>query len=273
MLPKLGIIAGNGLLPFKIASIYIKYHGECCIASINKDNDLKLIERFSPQSINIGRVGEIIKYFNQCRVKNIVFAGAIIRPNLRSLEVDLVGSILLAKILKQQFLGDDQVLKIIASFFEKKGFKVVSAQDILDLPPKSGASHTLYSCQLPSPSDQIDLKLGIKILAQLGLFDVGQAVVVESGYVLGIEAAEGTDNLISRCASLRKKPRGGVLVKMIKQGQDARLDIPVIGPQTISNLANFGYNGLALQRDRVIIIDPELTFALANQHQLFIAEI
>ena len=119
----------------------------------------------------------------------------------------------------------------------------------------------------------MDIELGVKVSKHLAPLDIGQAVIVEDGYIIGIEAAEGTDNLIKRCANLRKKPHGGVLVKIIKYTQDIRLDLPTIGPETISNLASYSYNGIAIQKDNVIIIERELTAAIANKHHLFIAKI
>ena len=53
-----------------------------------------------------------------------------------------------------------------------------------------------------------------------------QAVVVQGGRVLGIEAAEGTDALIDRCAELRGDDEARpVLVKLPKPGQERRVDL------------------------------------------------
>ena len=105
----------------------------------------------------------------------------------------------------------------------------------------------------------------------LGGLDVGQSVIVCDGYVIGIEAAEGTDNLIRRCEYLRKKEKGGVLVKMSKSEQDMRLDMPVIGPDTVFFLAKHGFNGIAIEKEGVIVIKPEETQKLLNDNGLFLS--
>ena len=270
MMPKLGILAGRGLLPLEIANIYRKHEGECYIAALNEEVDRNLIKNFPHEFFSLGSVGSIIKYFNKHNVKNIIFLGSIDRPNLKSIKVDLTGSILIAKIFKQKFLGDDKLLRIIADFLEEKGFKVISAKEIVALEPNID---DILTIRTPSESDMVDIELGVKVSKHLAPLDIGQAVIVEDGYIIGIEAAEGTDNLIKRCANLRKKPHGGVLVKIIKCTQDIRLDLPTIGPETISNLASYSYNGIAIQKDNVIIIERELTAAIANKHHLFIAKI
>ena len=53
--------------------------------------------------------------------------------------------------------------------------------------------------------------------------------------MLGVEAAEGTDAMLARCASAwRGRDAGGVLVKLVKPGQDRRADLPTIGPDTLA---------------------------------------
>lgn len=267
MLTKIGIIAGKGLLPFSIADNYIKQGGDCYIAALEGEADLKLIEDFKYKAFKIGMVGGVIEYFKENDIQNVIFAGGIDRPAIHSIGVDRVGSALLVKILKQKFLGDDNILRIVANFFEEKGFKVLAGNEIFK---NHEFESDVITISHPSIVDTIDIELGIDVLTSLSKLDVGQSVIIEDKYVLGIEAAEGTDNLIIRCASLLKKPQGGVLVKIMKVGQDSRMDIPTIGPDTIKNLAKYNYNGIAIEADKVIIIDQEVTIRLANEHKIFV---
>ncbi|WP_341751113.1 LpxI family protein [Candidatus Tisiphia endosymbiont of Piscicola geometra] len=259
-----GIIAGNGLLPISLANSFIKQGGQCYIAALEGEANPVLYQDFTHQFFKIGMVKPIIEYFRKYDVKNIILAGSVNRPNLRSIKVDLMGSRLLARILKQKFLGDDKLLSIVTDFLEEKGFKVVSSYEILR------TNNDVMTIAVPSRIDNTDIELGIKLLDSIGYLDVGQSVIVDNGYIIGIEAAEGTDNLIERCSYLRKNSTGGVLIKMMKKGQDTRIDIPTIGAKTISNLANYGYKGLVIQKDKVIILEIERTIELANECGLFI---
>lgn len=263
-LPKLGIVAGNGDLPIEIANIYSSIGGQCCIAALDRDTSNFI---YQSQKFSLGSVGAILDYFEQYQVQNIIIVGAISRPDFRFLKVDFAGSLLVAKILKEKFLGDDNILKIITEHVESKGFKVISPNDVLKLTKYHYEDKTNNK---PSKQDINDIELGRKVLLSLGELDVGQSVITCDGYVLGIEAAEGTDNLIRRCEILRKKTQGGVLVKMSKSAQDQRLDVPVVGPDTIFYLAKHGFNGLAIEKNKVIIIKPEETFKIANNSEIFI---
>lgn len=261
--PKLGIIAGNGDLPDEIAKIYTSGAGDCYIASIDKDRSYLGVPY---KKFAIGAVGAILEYFEENKVEDVIIIGGIERPDLNSLKVDLGGAALLANIAKQKMLGDDSVLKIVMDYIKKRGFNVISVLDVLALKD----DNLIFTNKKTSKQNNIDIKIGVDVLKKLGHLDVGQSVIVCDGYVLGIEAAEGTDNLIRRCDLLRKKEKGGVLIKMSKIGQDMRLDVPVIGPETIFCLAKHGFNGLAIEKSGVIIIKPEETKKLLDENDLFL---
>lgn len=262
----LGIIAGTGDLPEEIARSYNIAGGNCYIASIIPNRTFKGL---TYQNFPIGSANAILKYFKENSVKNIIIIGGIKRPELKSLKVDLGGSVLITKILKQKMLGDDNVLRVIADYIESKGFKVISPYEITEVLTVGNkiVSSARYK---PSKQDCIDIEIGKKVINSLGHMDVGQSVIVSDGYVLGIEAAEGTDNLIKRCASLRKSNKGGVLVKMSKSGQDMRLDIPAIGSDTIKMLAKHNFRGVAIEDSGVIIVKPDKVDKIIKNTKLFL---
>lgn len=264
MLQNLGIIAGGGDLPTEIAKIHTNSGGKCFIVSLDPKNTF---DGFSCECFSLGSVGGIIDYFKSNSVENIVIIGGIKRPDFKSLKVDFSGSMLLAKILKQKALGDDNLLKIVVDYIELKGLKVNSPQEIL----KAGKYELgIVSKKSPSAQDNKDIEIGTQVMTSLGALDVGQSVIVSDGYVVGIEAAEGTDNLIQRCDDLRPQNKNGVLVKMSKSAQDMRVDVPVIGPNTISLLVKHGFNGVAIEKSGVIVINPQETENLLNKNGLFL---
>ena len=95
------------------------------------------------------------------------------------------------------------------------------------------------------------------------------------GYVVAVEAAEGTDAMLARCAELRRsgriKQRGlsGVLVKAPKPGQEERVDLPTIGPETVGGSRCAGLAGIAVAAGQVLMVERAATIEAANQHGLF----
>ncbi|MFK8040305.1 MAG: LpxI family protein [Rickettsiaceae bacterium] len=262
----LGIIAGDGALPNKIAIQNANNGKKCVIAAIVGDTNLELIKDFDYNVFKIGEVGSIINYFRQNHVTDLVLAGKITRPNFKSIKVDAKASILIAKILKNKFLGDDLALNVVANFIEEHGFKVISPESIL-----SSSECKIHTNIKASKQDIIDIELGMNVLNAIGDLDVGQSVITSNGYVIGIEAAEGTDQLIARCSNLIKHSKpAGVLVKTFKKSQDLRFDIPTIGINTMQYLVDYHYCGVAIDKNHVMILDAKEVVNFANQHKLFI---
>jgi DUF1009 family protein len=114
------------------------------------------------------------------------------------------------------------------------------------------------------------VKLGIEVARTVGRLDVGHAVVVQGGLVLGVEAAEGTDALIERCGRLRRDGAGPVLVKLRKPRQDLRADPPAIGPATVAQAASAGFSGIAIDAAGTVIIDRAATISAADRANLFL---
>jgi DUF1009 family protein len=114
------------------------------------------------------------------------------------------------------------------------------------------------------------------MLSALAPFDVGQAAILADHRIVAIEAAEGTDAMIRRVAELASSGRlkiakgDGVLVKAPKEGQDLRVDMPAIGPDTLRNIAEAGLAGIALRAGRVLVGDRGKLGRLADQLGVFV---
>jgi DUF1009 family protein len=88
--------------------------------------------------------------------------------------------------------------------------------------------------------------------------------------VLGVEAVEGTDALLARCALLRRKGPGGVLVKLSKPGQERRADLPTIGVKTVEGAAAAGLRGIAIEASATLVVDAAAVAAAADRAELFL---
>ena len=122
----------------------------------------------------------------------------------------------------------------------------------------------------PKDDDWVDIEFGLKVSQEIGALDIGQSVIVQNGMIVGVEAVEGTDALIDRCAALQQKGRGGILVKTRKPQQDKALDMPTIGVQTIMNAHKAGLAGIVLHADNVIGIDIKTVAKYADKYKLFV---
>ena len=193
--------------------------------------------------------------------------GGIRRPSLLDLRPDAEGARILARIGRAAFAGDDGLLAAVIRVLGEEGFCVIGAQDVLDA--ALGPSGVLTRVA-PDARAMSDIQRGVAVARALGAVDVGQGCIVQQGLVLAVEAVEGTDAMLARAASLRRDGPGGVLVKLVKPGQDRRADLPTVGTETIRGAAAAGLRGVAFEAGGTILADVEATVAAADAAGLFL---
>jgi DUF1009 family protein len=127
----------------------------------------------------------------------------------------------------------------------------------------------------PDEAAQADIARARELAAAIGALDVGQGAVVAQGVCLGLETIQGTDALLDFVAATpqRLRPesgRAGVLYKGPKPGQDWRMDLPAIGPETVRRAADAGLAGIAVRAGGVLVLGREATVAAAERAGLFL---
>ena len=126
---------------------------------------------------------------------------------------------------------------------------------------------------MPSKFAIKNLQKGLNSFKYIGRADIAQSLIVQNSIILGVEAAEGTDELIKRCLKYKKRGDKGILIKFTKYNQNKILDIPVIGLKTVKNLLKYNYEGIYLETNKCIIIDKEKVIKFCNSNSIFIATV
>jgi DUF1009 family protein len=264
---KLGIIAGGGDLPAQIVASCRAAGREFCLLALTGQADPGRLGADPHAWVRLGAAERIIRLLKDANVKDLVFVGTVRRPSLAALRPDGRALRFLLK-LGGSLHGDDRVMTAIIDAFEaEEGFRVVSPDSLL---PGLVVSPGPIGQVTPTAEDEADIAIGIEAARALGSLDVGQAVVVQRGTVLGVEAAEGTDNLIARCGGLRVEKNGGVLVKMAKPQQQQRADPPTIGSTTVRQVRDAGFAGIAIEAGRVLVVDSAAVAREADQGGIFV---
>lgn len=263
---KLGIIAGGGALPVRVIEACRAKGRACFVLALKGHTDPKAVENVSHAWVRLGAVGAAIRLLHEAGVEELVLAGPVGRPSLASLRPDFRGARLLAKVGVASF-SDDGLLRAVIAELEEEGFRVVGAEEVLDdlLTPKG-----VLGKWVPDKQAKTDIAHGIEVARAIGAFDVGQAVVVQQGIVLGVEAIEGTDALIARAGQLQRPGPGGVLVKIKKPQQEARADLPTIGLVTVRAAAKAGLRGIAVEAGGSLIIDRNEIVQASDAAGLFL---
>lgn len=263
---KVGVIAGGGALPRIVVQACVEAGIGVFIVGFEGQTDPEIFEGRDYVLTRLGAAGQIIDVLRAHEVRDLVLIGAIRRPSFAELRPDMRTAQFFARVgLKA--IGDDGLLRALRAELETEGFAVHGAQQFV-----SGllASAGPVGKTRADKAEKADIRRGMAVAKALGAMDVGQAVVVQEGIVLGVEGAEGTDELIRRCAAYRRAGRGGVLVKACKPQQDRDLDLPSIGPETVVLCAETGLAGIAVEAGKSLLIGRDEVAGLANRYKIFV---
>ena len=264
--PKLGILAGSGPLPRRLIEVCLANGRPFFVLAFNGETEAATVAGTEHAWVRVGAVGKAIQLLKDARCVELVLAGPVRRRSPMAFRPDWRGLQFFARI-GRRFFGDDGLLSAVIHELEGEGFRVVGAEAILPvLLAPSGA----FGRNAPDAEALADVERGIGILKALGDLDIAQAVVIQQGVVLGIEAVEGTDRLVERCRDLHREGRGGILVKMPKPGQESRVDLPTIGSRTVERAHRAGLTGIAVEAGGTIVLDREAVGALADRLGLFV---
>ena len=263
----IGIISGGGKLPIIIGENLIKKNFNVIFFVIEEFYNIKTYKKFNVTIINLLSAKKIINSLKSNNIKDIIMVGNINRPSLTDLNFDYQ-TFKLAKSLLLKKTGDNVLLVSIKNFFIANGFSYFNWKSHC---PELFANNDHLTIKKPSRIAKKNLDKALSIFRTFGKLDIGQSLIIQNQIVIGLEAVEGTDNLILRCKNLKKSGDKGILVKFAKYNQSNILDIPTIGEQTINLLKENDYEGVYLEKNNCLILDKKKTINLANQNNIFIS--
>ena len=266
---KLALIAGGNKLPELVAESCRRQNKEIFIAALKGFADSKWVEQYPHVWLKLGQMGKLFKVLKENDCREIVMAGTVARPAWSQIRPDWQGLKLLLQ-LKRQARGDDALLRFFARVFEDRGYRLIGADALL---PESLMPSGAMTRAKPDDDDNKNIAYALPLLKQWAEADQGQAIAVQQGLILGVEAIEGTDELIKRCAAYKRGGRGPILVKMKKPQQDRRLDLPNIGEETVRQAIASGFAGIAVEAGQALFLNPVQAVTLADKHGLFIVGI
>jgi len=272
----LAIICGGGALPLAVADAVVRRGRDVVLFPLRGWVDPQAVARYPHRFIEVGQLGRFRRLLNEAGCHDVVMIGTVLRPALTQIRLDWQTIRQLPKAIAMFRGGDDRLLSGLGRILEDHGFRVVGAHEVA---PEVLMPEGAIGRREPTQRERADIACGLAVLAAMGRFDIGQAVVIADNHVLAVEAAEGTDHVLARIAALRgegriRNPIGtGVLVKAPKPSQDRRFDLPTIGPQTVAGASRAGLAGIAVTAGAAIIAEPAQVGAAADAAGIFVAGI
>ncbi len=264
MAGKLGILAGSGELPRRIIEACRDTGRPYFVVAFETFCDPETVVDVPHAWVRLGAAGAGVKALHANGVTDVVMAGGVSRPSLWALRPDARSLRFAVRIILRSMkdFGDDALFRAIIVELEGQGLRVVGVGSILTslLAPEG----PLGACR-PDATAEADIRAGLTAARAHGARDLGQAVIVRDGAVLGMESVAGTDALIRAQGA-----PGAILVKMSKPDQERRVDLPTIGPGTIREAAKAGLRGIAVEAGAALVLDRPALIAAADAAGMFV---
>ncbi len=263
----LGILAGGGPLPGEVAARAAAMGRDVFVVAFQDFAEPAVVEPWPHEVIRLAAAGRILAALRAQGCRELVLIGPVRRPSLRDLRPDAEGARILTRIGRALFSGDDGLLAALVRVLGEEGFVVRGAHEFLPGAVGPAGQVGLYAADADALAD---IARGVTVVQALGRLDIGQGCVVQHGVVLAVEALEGTDRMLERAGTLCQPGPGGVLVKLVKPGQDRRADMPTIGPRTVTAAAAAGLRGIAFEAGGTLLTHPDRLREAADRDGLFL---
>lgn len=263
----LALIGGDNDLPlFAYSSIKKKYKNFIYI-NISILNKKKLINKKNVHNLEMFELKKCIDLLNKKKITNICFLGTVNRPDFSKLKLDNILSKYINDLILASKSGDGKILDSIIKIFKSEGF---TANSFINIFPEE---YLLDDNFLSLNNNEIkDVDKGVSLLNSLSRYDNAQACVISNGYILSIEAVEGTDSMLSRIALIKKKISRniveGCLVKMPKINQSLEIDLPTVGVNTLDLMSKNKLNILALNKNFTIVVEKAKFYKALKKYNI-----
>ncbi|MCT4559450.1 MAG: UDP-2,3-diacylglucosamine diphosphatase LpxI [Pelagimonas sp.] len=255
----LALIAGRGMLPGAVLAQTTQRPVVCGMIQSPPDHVT------ADEMFRIERFGGLLRRLQRQGVTQICMCGAQDRPEFRLLQLDWATLRLVPRLLRVLRRGEDSALRLIIEIIEAHGMTVVGAHEIApQLLPPAG---TLTTAK-PDARAQHEALLGDDVSDDQARRDLGQASLIRDDGVLLREGPEGTESLLNSASG--GEAEGAILYKSPKPGQDLRVDMPVIGPDTAVQAARAGLRGIVIEEGGVMVLGLSDVLRRLNAEGMFL---
>ena len=262
----LGLMCGAGALPAHVASEARRQGWRVVAFLFAAASALEgIVDRTIPSRLT--DIGGVLDGLRRERVSAVVFTGKLSKRDVfaGAAAADPAGQALRDA---AGGLSDSGLAEAVVGTLAALGIEVLDPRAFLApllIPPG------VLTPRAPSDAEWKDIRLGLSLARQCGGFGVGQTVVVKQGVVAAVEGIDGTSETIRRGCGLAGP--GAVVVKAVPPRHDYRFDVPAVGSETVSALAQGRAGALAVEAGKVLLLDRDAVVAEASRDGIAIVSL
>ena len=266
-LNNLALIGGDNDLPLFAYNSLKKNYKNFIYINLSIGNKKKLLNKSNVYNLRLFELEKCIELLRNKEIDNLCFLGSVNRPDFSKLKLDKILSKYINNLIAASKYGDGKILSSIIDIFLAEGFTTKSFTSIF---PNEYLFDKYYLNI--SANEKKDINKGIDLLNTLSKYDNAQACVISNGYILSIEAAEGTDKMLSRINSIKNKISRniieGCLVKIPKKQQNLNIDLPTVGVETLELMYKNKLNVLAVSKQSTIVVEKDKFYKTLAKYKI-----
>ncbi len=257
----IALLAGKGAYPTIMSEELDKRGIKHVLMAFEDETSEELWQKFPENArnmMNVGQLGKLLKCVSKAGAKYAIMAGQITPKKLfKGLKPDLKAILILARLKRK---NAETIFGAVADALASVGTQMLDARSFLDA---SIAPKGFLGGEKSWNISESDLEHAMTIARECARVDIGQGGVTSRGTVLAVEAYEGTDVMLERAGTFGAKEM--LFAKTVKPAQDYRFDVPVIGERTMRKLDAAGIRNVAVEANKVIILEREKTEEMAKR--------
>lgn len=255
----LAVIAGQGALPQLMLQDLPERPLICGMIQSPPDR----VE--ADHMFRLEQLGRLLAYLKVRGVTRVCFCGRVLRPVFSPWRLDLRTLALVPRILRLLRSGEDSALRVVISVFEDAGFEVVGAHDLAPrlLPPIGVLTNADVSDQA-----YVEATIGDQVIREQAAKDLGQASIICNETIIAREGPHGTDAMLKGLDP--GAAQSALFYKAAKPGQDLRMDMPVVGINTVTGCARAGIRGIVIEYGAVMVLDLPSVLRRLNAEGMFL---
>jgi DUF1009 family protein len=261
---RIGVIAGSGEFPFLLLAEAQKMGYSCVVAGIKEEAETGLRNKVDIfEWVDVGDILNLISFFKKNGVKEAVFAGKV--DHRKIFDKEKLNEYSRRLLAQSKDRGAAAVLKTIIDFMDKEGIQIMDPTSFI---ASSFCQEGVLTKTKPSSDAEEDMEFGFKIAKNIADLDIGQTVIIKDKTVVAVEGIEGTEEAIRRGARLAGEET--VVVKVSRSFQDARVDLPAVGLDTVKSLVEARSKALCFEAQSMPFFQKEEAISLADANRISI---
>ncbi len=270
----IGLVLGSGDLAKSCINLLYSKGFKLQIIKLPCSN-IDVSQDFKHWDLKYERIDEIFSRLKEKSINKIALIGHAIRPDLNLKNFNPKSLNIIKQIIPHISKGDNSLFLAVKNVFESQGLIILKVHELLNALTLSEGS---YGLNPPDNLIEEEIEKGFSMFKEYSLLDLGQSIVFQKGYCLGLETLLGTDLMLKGLIDFRMNSKienedlktGGFLIKAPKVGQILEIDVPTIGPHTVYLMKRAKLDGMVLQSNKVFITEKEEVLNFIRRNKMFL---